>query len=327
MKRTSRLPQLLAGLGIFMLILDGKTVLAGAAQGVVLCLQTVIPALFPFFVLSIYLTRNAAGRPGPLLRSLGRFLGMPPGAEGLLIPGFLGGYPVGAQAVAEAWRSGRLSQAQARHLMMFCSNPGPAFLFGMVASYFSKGWMVLAMWGILLLSAAITALIARPGEDGAVSIPAHSKITLPQALSQAVQVMALVCGWVVLFRGLLAFLSRWVLWLLPVPAQVAAAGLLELSNGCCLLDAIADEQVRFCLCCTLLAFGGVCVTMQTASVSAGLPIRWYLLGKGIQAGLCLVFSWAIFQEFGALILGSALLAALILGKRRNCSSNRQLVGV
>jgi hypothetical protein len=35
-----------------MLILDGSTALAGAREGVQMCLYTVIPALFPFFVLS-----------------------------------------------------------------------------------------------------------------------------------------------------------------------------------------------------------------------------------------------------------------------------------
>lgn len=327
MKRTSRLPLLLAGLGMLMLILDGKTVLAGAAQGVALCLQTVIPSLLPFFVLSIYLSHNLSGHTGPVLRALGRFLALPPGAEGLLIPGFLGGYPVGAQAVAEAWRGGQLSTAQARRMLLFCNNPGPAFLFGMVASYFSGPGMVWAMWAILLLSAAVVALAVPAGDQGPVSPPAVSRRTLPQALAQAVQAMALVCGWVVLFRGLLAFLSRWVLWLLPVPAQVAAAGLLELSNGCCLLDAIADEGLRFSLCCAMLAFGGVCVAMQTASVSAGLPLSRYFLGKLAQAGMCLVFSQAVFQKYGALLLGSILLAALILRKRRNCSSNRRAIGV
>ena len=68
------------------------------------------------------------------------------------------------------------------------------------------------------------------------------------ALTTAIQVMATVCGWVVLFRVLLAFLKRWFFWILPAAVQVAVTGILELSNGCCELLAVADVSARFCIC-------------------------------------------------------------------------------
>ena len=75
------------------LILDGRTAIDGARQGIELCLRTVIPSLFPFFVLSILLTSSLLGGSLAVLRPLGRLFGMPDGAESLLIPAFLGGYP------------------------------------------------------------------------------------------------------------------------------------------------------------------------------------------------------------------------------------------
>ena len=95
------------------LILDGRTAIDGARQGIELCLRTVIPSLFPFFVLSILLTSSLLGSPLAVLRPLGRLFGMPDGAESLLIPAFLGGYPVGAQNVAAAFRSGQLTKPEA----------------------------------------------------------------------------------------------------------------------------------------------------------------------------------------------------------------------
>ena len=52
--------------------------------------------------------------------------------------------------------------------------------------------------------------------------------------------MATVCGWVELFRVLLAFLKRWIFWILPAAVHVAVTGILELSNGCCELLSVAD---------------------------------------------------------------------------------------
>ena len=68
--------------------------------------------------------------------------------------------------------------------------------------------------------------------------------------------MGNVCGWVILFRILIAFLERWFLWLLPASVRVAVTGLLELSNGCCALAEIKDFKMRFLLCSGMLSFGG-----------------------------------------------------------------------
>ena len=52
-----------------------------------------------------------------------------------------------------------------------------------------------------------------------------------------------------------------------------------------LLQDIPDDAIRFILFSALLAFGGLCVTMQTNSVtnSAGMKISGYLIAKVCQA--------------------------------------------
>ena len=297
MKRRRLLTGIGGCIGLLILILDAKTALQGARQGVELCLKTVIPSLFPFFVLSILLTSSLLGSRIPLLRPLGRLCGVPKGAESLLIPAFLGGYPVGAQSVAEAYRGGQLSRAQAERMLAFCNNAGPAFLFGMAGAMFPGKWMAWALWGIHIAGALFAALMI-PGTPGeTVTMPSKTPLSLSDALNKAIKVMASVCGWVILFRVLLAFLSRWFLWMLPAAAQVTVTGLLELSNGCCELMAVADIPARFCICAGILAFGGLCVTMQTLSVTQGLSMRLYFAGKAVQT----VFSLAL---AGALVCGA-----------------------
>lgn len=327
MKRPTWLWGAAGCLGMLVLILDAQTALAGAAQGVELSLRTVAVSLFPFFVLSIFLTNRLTGVRLPVLRPLGRLMGLPAGTEGLLIPGFLGGYPVGAQSIAAAWRSGSLSRQTAQRLLGFCSNPGPAFLFGMVSGLFPQQWMVWVLWGVILLSAFLTAQILAPRPDRPAALPAAAPLTLADAMAQAVKVTALVCGWVIWFRVVLAILERWILWLLPLPVQVAAAGVLELSNGCCALDAIASVPLRFTLCAGLLSLGGVCVALQTASVTEGLSLKYYVLGKLIQAGLSVLICLSLFHRSGPPVLGFVLLLLLILRKRRNTSRNPQVLGV
>ena len=165
-------------MGMLILILDGKTALAGGAEGIELCLKTVIPSLFPFFVLSILLTSSLSGVTLPVLRPLGRLCGMPEGTEALLISGFLGGYPVGAQSVAAVYRSGQLPRREAERLLAFCSNAGPAFLFGMASSLFPRQWMAWALWGIHIAGAVFAAVLLPGGGCGPVRLPEKKALSL-----------------------------------------------------------------------------------------------------------------------------------------------------
>ena len=53
--KTNKLACTAAALGMLVLILDSKTALAGAREGIDLCIRTVIPSLFPFFLFFVYI--------------------------------------------------------------------------------------------------------------------------------------------------------------------------------------------------------------------------------------------------------------------------------
>lgn len=316
-----------ASIGMLMLILDGKTALDGARQGIELCLKTVIPSLFPFFLLSILLTSSFMGSSLTVMRPLGRLCRIPSGAESILVSGFLGGYPVGAQVIASAYRAGQLQKNDAERMLSFCNNAGPAFLFGMVASMFPRRWMAWALWGIHIASAILVSLLI-PGNTGKrVSLSSEKQVSLSSTLSSAITVMASVCGWVVLFRVAISFLKRWVLWLLPAAAQVAITGLLELSNGCCELLSISNADLRFLICSGMLAFGGICVTMQTMSVTSGLSLRYYFVGKLMQTVFSLLLSAAIVYGAWLPFCVILLICVLLLRKVQKRSSIPSTVGV
>ena len=110
--------------------------------------------------------------------------------------------------------------------------------------------------------------------------------------------MVQVCCWVILFRILVTFLQQWFLWQLPPWLAVFVTGMLELTNGCCELMQIENIGVRFVICSCMLAFGGFCVLLQTASVTKGLSLRYYVLGKGMQTIFSLLLSCAVIWKYG-----------------------------
>ena len=224
------------------------------------------------------------------LKPISSILKIPAGAEGIFIAGILGGYPVGAQCVYQSWKDGQTTRKNAERMLCFCSNAGPSFLFGILGTKFTSVSAPWALWGIHVLSAVFVAGMI-PAQPNLITSRTESKtISLPQALHNAVRTMGYICGWIVLFRVVLAFLERWVLWLLPRAWQVCIYGLLELANGCLSLDAVSLPGLRFVIASGMLAFGGLCVAMQTASVTGELGIRTYLLGKIMQTIISVLLS-------------------------------------
>lgn len=326
MERRKYLYGIGAAAGMLVLILDGKTALAGARSGIELCLMTVIPALFPFIVLSILLSNSLLGASIPLLRPVGKILKMPAGTESLLLCAFLGGYPSGAVAVSEAFRAGSLSKDTAERLLSFCNNAGPAFLFGMTLSLFPDAKTAWVLWGIHILGAMTVGLVM-PGTEAAPVELKKKRGANSEIIKVSVTVMASVCAWVILFRILIAFLDRWLLWLLPAEFKVALIGFLELSNGCCCLALISDMRIRMILCSGMLAFGGLCVTMQTVSGVKGLGMKRYFIGKILQFLFSILLSAALVFDFWWILPIFVAAVFLFSGRSKNISGNSVPTGV
>lgn len=293
-----------------MLIFDSRTALTGGTQGVALCLRTVIPSLFPFLFLSGCFSAAFSGARLGNLTILGRIFSLPLGTEYLLIPALLGGYPIGAQAVAQAYGSGGISRSQAERMLAYCSNVGPAFLFGMVINQFGRKSMTWAIWTIQIFSAWTAAKFFGVRENTP-QAPKASASQTSFGMESAVWAMLKICGWIVLFRIVAAFLERWFLWAAAPWLRVTVIGFLELANGCCCLTLIADEGIRFVICNLLLAFGGMCVAYQTASVCGELKLRFYLTGKLLQgtvaAMLAAGFYYRLWFVFPVLFAASLLI--------------------
>ena len=297
---------------MMLLILDSRHVFTDAAEGVDICTRTVIPSLFPFFVLSIYLTGTISGSSA---------------VKSILISGFLGGYPVGAQSAAEAYRSGKVSSATANRLIMFCSQTGPSFLFGITASMFPEQKYIWYLWVIILLSSWTVSKLIPCTQTSNIASGDKPPLPLPATIKKATQAIASVCGWVVLFRIILGFIQRCGLWLLPDWTQVLISGLLELTNGSLMLGRISTVSIRFILAAIMLNFGGICVLMQTASVSAGLSVKKYLLGKLMQTVFATLYALCFLGHIPAII--PILLVYLVFRRenRRKRSRFPVLLGV
>ena len=148
---------------LFLLILDSKTVILGATEGLDLCIRVLIPSMFPFLVVCPMIS-SKIGTYISFFRPIGRLLRLPEGAEDLFLLGLLSGYPVGAAMVSQAAQSGRISKQDARRFLSFCSNAGPSFIFGIGAGLFPGIGYCAVLWLIQIISAAIVGILI-PGKS------------------------------------------------------------------------------------------------------------------------------------------------------------------
>ena len=326
-------------IGILLLILDPNTAMNGASEGVSLCLRVLIPSLFPFFILSVLLTDSIIGLSPGIISPITKSMRVPAGSESLFLIGLLSGYPVGAQCVYQSKEKGLIGHNDADRMMGFCSNAGPAFLFGMVAHQFPSSGYAWILWEILILSSILTGILLPGGNNYPIKIHNTENITVSEALNRSIKSISGVCGWVILFRVILTFLDKWFLGMLPQTLKVTMTLAMELANGCLALNEIDNLLLRFVLCAAGLSFGGLCVTMQTISVTAPDGIGMYLPGKIIQTCIAtllamivglLMINGVTFIVISAIMLAIGIISILLSFfqiKKKKYSSNLITIGV
>ncbi len=317
-----------AAAGLLLIILDSQTAMAGAKTGIDLCIRTVIPALFPFFFLTGIITGTLSDPLGRIFRPISKICKIPEGAESILVLGLLGGYPIGAQAVYNGYAAGYISKNDARRMISFGNNPGPAFIFGMVGCLFDKTLVPWIIWCIIIVTAIITAIIQPTYSHFSCKVIQKIKTN---HMETAIKAMAKVCGWVIIFRILITIFSRWFLWMLPAEISIIIIGFMELSNGVASIVELNNPVFQFCCTCAMLSFGGICVCMQTAGVAGPIISRQYLFGKLFQTSLTIPLSYlislAIFHEhihlLGTVICALSLIFASCMGYylRKNNTGN------
>ena len=303
MKHLVLLPLLL--LTLVGLLLNPDVSAQACRDALTLCAQTVIPSLFPFFVLSSLLVSGGGGDAfsallGGLMRPLFGLSGA--GASALAL-GLLGGYPVGARTVAELYGAGTLEKSETERLLGFCNNAGPGFILGICGGavlHSSRAGLYLYL--VHAASALLTGILLcrnLPRFPAMRRKPVQRTNAAPfaslfsAAVRSALAGIGNVCAFVVLFLVLLRLLAA------ALPAAVSVSplyplllGFVEMTNG---VTALTGTRGGFVGCAVLLAWGGLSVHAQTLSVLDGtlLSTRFYWRGKIMQAALSAPLAWLV----------------------------------
>ena len=278
---------------LFIMIISPDSISQSVRESITLCLNSVIPSLFPFMIISIFISNKLVGIRIPLLTPLGRLCKIPNGHESLLAISFLGGYPIGAKNVYSTYKLSSFSKECAERMIAFCNNAGPSFIFGILGSMFHTPLASWGLWVIHIFSAILVG-ISLPGRmEESKGTTATNCATIHSVIHDCVKNTGIICAWIIIFRGLNDILISRIQHKIPHLFITMLKGFLELTNGCiALYDLEVIDGIKFILASIFLSFGGLCVVMQTAAVTGHLRIGKYIYGKLLQTSYSILLSQA-----------------------------------
>ena len=302
---------LLCGAG---LLCYSKAVSAAMTQALALCVQVLLPSLFPFFVLSsMFISTGVIQRLSTRLEKPFQWLfGLPGSFGAALLLGAAGGYPVGAKTIATLYQQGQCSKRDAEKALRFCNNAGPAFLISAVgASLLQDPHAGLNLYAVHVLSALIIGFIYRKNTDhvkynGITANHMRNTATISlflRAVTDAFSSFLNVSAFVLIFSVISTMLQQ-----LPLIDSLHClpgggilwygllAGFLELTSGvACLTQGVLPPSSLLPALSFLCGWGGCSVQFQTISLlhDAGLSCRQYLKSKLLQGILAALITGMI----------------------------------
>ena len=279
-----------------------------AFTGLTLWFQKMIPALFPFMILSgimvrMNLTDYFSFVLSPLLKPLFRVSGN--GAY-CIIMGFLCGFPMGAKVIADLYERGKLSKQEASYLLSFCNNIGPIYFTGFVLPVLGLPVSLIYLFGMYGIPLIYGMILCRlPGyrykksfselsqssntSGESTSILAH----IDGSIHAAIESITKLGGYMILFNLLNLFPAMF----LPEKALPVCNILLEITSG---ISRMGNSSPYIVL--ILLPFGGFSCIAQTYSIikKTDLSISNYCIHKCILTLLTACYYGVVFFFLHAL---------------------------
>lgn len=306
---------------IIIVITKNELAVRGAIEGIDLCLRAMIPSLFPLIFLVNILMSYSNQNSGKISKTICDIFSIPKNCEDLLMPILLGGYPVGVFAVKSAYDNERISKNCANRLLMYSNNPGPAFIFGVLGQQFENRQTMFLLWIVQIISCLTMAFLFFEPEIG--TQQKIVKTSIGQIMQKSIHSISLICGWIVLFKVVISVFRFNDIFETNNVLNVATIGCIELSNGCMKLKMIHDVKSRFILCSIMLAFGGLCITMQSISAMDTLSKKNYVIGKCMNAFIAFLYSF-IFAYLSPKVVLPFILILIILLQNRKIKSRFSL---
>lgn len=287
---------LIVSFASFMLI-NPETAKNGAATGLLICFNIIIPTLFPFTFCILFITNTIGTERSVISSHITRYLfGLDLDEFIIFLLSLIGGYPIGAKLIEKRFYSSKTDQEKPSILLCYCVNAGPAFIVAAVGMGIlnskTLGWLLLSSH---IISSVIIALILRPfsvkytvKKRTTKSGVSFSENFLNSAADAASATFS-VCIFIVLFGGFNSFIE-YISSYLPFLKHISP--LLEVTS------AVANSKNIYHIA-FLLGFSGVCVWCQILGIlkKFKLNLCCFITARVIHGILSIIITYLLLKIF------------------------------
>ncbi len=271
---------------VALLLLFSNQIADSTLNGIKISVLSVIPSVFPFFVLADYLSSQASSPSSPSL--LSKIFSIPGGSEGALICGMICGFPCGIKYAKRLYDGKIITKSDLERIIGLVNNPSLAFVIsgvgmGMLKSL--KAGIILyisVIFSTFLVSKVFIADIEKTPKRQYIS---EQKFNFVEAIKNAGYASLTVSSYIIFFSAILGIFKELVKSELLC---AIAASFLEIGNAA---SAITSLKIKansaFLLYGFCLGFSGFSVHLQAFEVlPRDISKKKYLIMKLLQGFLC-----------------------------------------
>ena len=286
-------------------IFNGAELGEGIRKGLNLCSFSVIPSLFPFMALSVFICKSgAADFFAAALKPIARFLKLPSVCCGVFPAALFGGYPAAAKCLNDLVLEGSLDRKTTAKMLCFCVNAGPPFLVSAVgAGIFGSakiGFILFAAQFLssLVIASAISAFSKKPEDFSFVpEIRRKSNASCAvESIISAAESCFRMCAFIIIFCGVLEIVFEGEVFSVPSSpfSKAIFSGFFEVTAGCFSCGEISGFSAVI-TAGAIASFSGISVILQIAAVTeeSKIPLFPFIVSRffhaGITAGILRIF--------------------------------------
>lgn len=264
----------IAAAGIYMSIRYSAECSRGIQNGILFCIEALVPSLFVFMAVSAYIVKSGVADyiPKPLGWFVKKWFGLPENAAAVILLSATGGYPIGAGCAAMMYGDGRLDREQAEKTVYTAVCAGPGFLINFVGRALlgsaEAGAVLLAaeLIGLLLTGFIIGRVLPCQTDNHAQKAHNNRSGTLTAAVADASRSTFHMCSMVVICSAVTEIISS----VSPDEALTdIASAILEITAGCNTMCG----KYPLSLIAFFIGFGGISVHLQIFAALGKLSIR------------------------------------------------------
>lgn len=263
-----------------------------------LCLSNVIPALFPFFILSeiFIMSIDKNSFPKAVYALYRKLFKISAATLPVFIAGIVSGYPVGASATYDLYSKGEITKADAERLICFTNNSGPLFVISAVgAGIFGSVTCGIVLYVIHIIASILTGIVVSAKCKTSKYTDNDNKsckIPVTTIIENSFMKCIKISGFVMLFAIINSAISQPLSQYPLLSAGVCC--ITEITNGISSSVQLLPLSYSMPLASFALGWSGLSVLMQVKAVSHGkLSTAKYAVCKlfngAISAVMCYTY--------------------------------------